>query len=314
MRGRSPRAGRPPRRERLWRALSDPGCCRSSIPVRLYSATEQCRRRCTSSGRIPGTASPLAGRAGIELHDVAGGRADDYVTFDEAQRFIVEIKREKADASRQSIETAYLTQTFEYQRTNVPLGMLLVLDQTSHKHGLPHLKDTIWVVHRDPPGNGTRRSAVVGVVAGNRPVPSAMKSIQKDAYRAAARSRLADDRGGEQRRGQPANAVRSAVEIHTIAARYGIWRRCRRRRRRSCRLPRPVRSEGVSLDRAKPVEPAREELAYRPGWRYSSSPGSVRHLRSRTSWPIITPCRARPPCRATTCSTHACSHWVTSAR
>ncbi len=119
--------------------------------------------------------SPLAGRVGIELHDVARGRADVYVTFDEAQRFIVEIKREKADASRQSIETAYLTQTFEYQRTNVPPGMLLVLDLTSHKHGLLHLKDTIWVVHRDPPGNGTRRSAVVGVVAGNRPVPSAMK-------------------------------------------------------------------------------------------------------------------------------------------
>jgi hypothetical protein len=119
--------------------------------------------------------SPLAGRVGIELHDVAGGRADVYVSFNEAQRFIIEIKREQADASRQSVETSYLTQALEYQRTNVPLGILLVLDLTSHIHGLPHLKDTIWVVHRDPASSGTRQSAVVGVVAGNRPVPSAMK-------------------------------------------------------------------------------------------------------------------------------------------
>jgi hypothetical protein len=119
--------------------------------------------------------SPLAGRVGVELHDVAGGRADVYVTFDQAQRFIVEIKREKVDASRESIEAAYLTQTFEYQRTNVPLGMLLVLDLTSHAHGLPHLKDTIWVIHRDRLDGSTKRSAVIGIVAGNRPVPSAMK-------------------------------------------------------------------------------------------------------------------------------------------
>lgn len=119
--------------------------------------------------------SPLAGRAGTELRDVAGGRADVYVTFDDAQRFIVEIKREKSDASRQSVESAYLTQALEYQLTNIPLGMLLVLDLTSHTHGLPHLRDTVWVVHRDLPGSDTRRSSVIGIVAGNRPVPSSMK-------------------------------------------------------------------------------------------------------------------------------------------
>jgi integrase len=62
----------------------------------------------------------------------------------------------------------------------------------------------------------------------------------------------------KQWRGQPATAARSAVEIHMIAAYYPIWCHCRPRR--LYRLRRHVRSEGVSLDRAKPMELSREEL------------------------------------------------------
>jgi hypothetical protein len=116
--------------------------------------------------------SPLSGRIGVELRDVAGGRADVYVTYAGAQRFAIEIKRELDDASRVGIETAYLAQTVEYQVTNVPLSMLLVLDLTDHSHGIRHLSDTAWVVHSDNPGQETRRSAVV---AGIRPFPSSMK-------------------------------------------------------------------------------------------------------------------------------------------
>jgi hypothetical protein len=97
------------------------------------------------------------------------------MTFDGVQRFVVEIKRELADNSRVGIEAAYLAQGIEYQVTNVPLSMLLVLDLTDHSHGIRHLSDTAWVVHRDNPGDETMRSAVIAVVAGNRPFPSSMK-------------------------------------------------------------------------------------------------------------------------------------------
>jgi hypothetical protein len=120
-------------------------------------------------------ASPLSGRVGVELRDVAGGRADVYVTFDGVQRFIVEIKRELSDNSRAAIEASYLTQAIEYQITNVPLSMLMVLDLTDHKHGTRHLSDTAWVVHRDAAPGETMRSTVIAVVAGNRPFPSSMK-------------------------------------------------------------------------------------------------------------------------------------------
>lgn len=119
--------------------------------------------------------SPLSGRIGVELRDVAGGRADVYVTFDGAQRFVIEIKRELDDNSRVGIQAAYLAQAIEYQVTNIPLSMLLVLDLTNHSHGIRHLSDTAWVVHHDNPGDKTRRSAVIAVVAGNRPFPSSMK-------------------------------------------------------------------------------------------------------------------------------------------
>jgi hypothetical protein len=119
--------------------------------------------------------SPLSGRIGVELRDVAGGRADVYVTFDGAQRFVIEIKRELDDNSRVGIEAAYLAQAIEYQVTNVPLSMLLVLDLTDHSHGIRHLSDAAWVVHRNNTEGKTRRSAVIAVVAGNRPFPSSMK-------------------------------------------------------------------------------------------------------------------------------------------
>ena len=119
--------------------------------------------------------SPLSGRLGVELRDVAGGRADVYVTFDGGQRFVIEIKRELDDNSRAGMQAAYLAQTIEYQVTNVPLSMLLVLDLTDHSGGIRHLSDTAWVVHRDNPMGETQRSAVIAVVAGNRPFPSSMK-------------------------------------------------------------------------------------------------------------------------------------------
>lgn len=121
------------------------------------------------------SASDLAGRAGKEHSNIAGGRADVIVTFDAARRYVTEVKRELSNAARESIESAYLAQAVEYQSTNEPLGQLLVLDLTNHSGGTPHINDSIWVTHRRDAAGRVTNSTVVAVVRGNRPTPSAMR-------------------------------------------------------------------------------------------------------------------------------------------
>lgn len=117
----------------------------------------------------------LVGRVGMEHQNIAGGRADVVTTFDGAQRYVTEVKRELNDAARERLEAAYLAQALEYQSTSQPLGQLLVLDLTDHSSGTPHINDSIWVTHhRDIRGRVTS-SAIVAVVRGNRPTPSAMQ-------------------------------------------------------------------------------------------------------------------------------------------
>lgn len=120
-------------------------------------------------------ASELAGRAGKEHSNIAGGRADVIVTFDGARRYVTEVKRELTSAARGSIESAYLAQAAEYQSTNEPLGQLLVLDLTDHSGGTPHIKESIWVAHRRDVAGKVTNSTVVAVVRGNRPSPSRMR-------------------------------------------------------------------------------------------------------------------------------------------
>ncbi|CAN3130686.1 hypothetical protein ACNUDN_22435 [Mycobacterium sp. smrl_JER01] len=121
------------------------------------------------------SASELAGRVGMEHSSIAGGRADVITTFDGAQRFVTEVKRELSDASRSNVENSYLAQALEYQSTNQPLGQLLVLDLTDHTAGTPHINESIWVTHRRNAAGTITSSAVVAIVRGNRPSPSAMR-------------------------------------------------------------------------------------------------------------------------------------------
>jgi len=137
------------------------------------------------------SATDLAGRVGMEHSNIAGGRADVITTFDGAQRYATEVKREQSDASRGKLEAAYLAQALEYQSTSEPLGQLLVLDLTDHSAGTPHISHSVWVTHRRDAGGAITSSAVVAVVRGNRPAPSAMASSDRP-------------RG----RGEPAAAVR----------------------------------------------------------------------------------------------------------
>lgn len=119
-------------------------------------------------------ATDLAGRVGMEHQNIAGGRADVITTFDGAQRYVTEVKRELNDAGREKLEKAYLAQALEYQSTSQPLGQLLVLDLTDHSSGTPHINDSIWVTHHRDIEGRAMSSAIVAVVRGNRPTPSSM--------------------------------------------------------------------------------------------------------------------------------------------
>ena len=120
------------------------------------------------------SATELAGRVGLEHSNIANGRADVIVNFDGAQRYVTEVKRELADSSKTSIESAYLAQAMEYQSTNQPFAQLLVLDLTDHSAGTPHVADSVWVSHRRDASKRITTSAVIAVVRGNRPTPSSM--------------------------------------------------------------------------------------------------------------------------------------------
>jgi hypothetical protein len=111
-------------------------------------------------------------RVHTEVRDLGSGRCDVLVVMRHGSEFAVEIKRELADASRGAIEADYLGQALEYQGARLPLGGLLVLDLTAHGTVTPHVADLLWVAHRSPAGGAVLRTALCGVVVGNRPPPS----------------------------------------------------------------------------------------------------------------------------------------------
>jgi hypothetical protein len=51
----------------------------------------------------------------------------------------------------------------------------MVLDLTDHKHGIPSLKESVWV-DEVPIAGAVPRHVVTVVVRGNRPTPSALKA------------------------------------------------------------------------------------------------------------------------------------------
>ncbi|MGS2807775.1 MULTISPECIES: hypothetical protein [Nocardia] len=105
--------------------------------------------------------------------DLALGRGDIIVRFG-ALHYLAEIKKDDGDNSRQHIESTYLAQTTEYSNTNVPFGLLLVLDLTpkTSSSGTLRLDELIWVATHRPAGATVDRKVVVGILPGNRLPPS----------------------------------------------------------------------------------------------------------------------------------------------
>jgi len=121
-------------------------------------------------------ATPFSGRTYMEVPNIGTGRADVVVHMDGGGRLVSEIKRELGDASRSALETSYLAQALEYQSSSVPLGQMIVLDLTEHPKGVEPIAESIWVAHRRSPAGKVVQSAVVVVVRGNRPRPSALSA------------------------------------------------------------------------------------------------------------------------------------------
>lgn len=106
----------------------------------------------------------------IEAQQIAAGRIDLMLTF-EGFRFVIELKREQEDATRQAV-SVYLRQGAAYQVTDIAVGMLVVLDLTADP--LPdHMRDHVWVDNVLPmEKDGTARYIAVVRIPGNRTAPA----------------------------------------------------------------------------------------------------------------------------------------------
>lgn len=106
-----------------------------------------------------------------EIRGVGGGRAD-VMHKHHGVRFVIEIKREKDDASFEALLGHYGDQTAIYQTTNVPLGILLVLDLTTKGGVTDHLKNLYKPVSGDLFRDGVMRGVLIIRVPALRLTPS----------------------------------------------------------------------------------------------------------------------------------------------
>lgn len=106
----------------------------------------------------------------IEAQQIAAGRIDLMLIF-EGFRFVIELKREREDATRQGVN-AYLSQGAAYQVTDIAVGVLVILDLTADP--LPdHMRDLVWVDNVLPrEEDGTARYIAVVRIPGNRTAPT----------------------------------------------------------------------------------------------------------------------------------------------
>jgi hypothetical protein len=109
-----------------------------------------------------------------EVINYAGGRVDILVSFGPV-RFNVECKIEEHDASEASLRQ-YAGQAAEYQNTNAPFAILLVLDKTNHAEGTVNIFDSIWIENVERPGESEPRRVVTIRVPGGRDAPSSLET------------------------------------------------------------------------------------------------------------------------------------------
>ena len=121
---------------------------------------------------------PFAVGSQIEVTNVGGGRADVFLRCN-AERMVVEVKREHRICSFDALEKNYSAQTFQYQNTASRLGFLLVLDQTDREGQALHLANSIRLMHLTPKDETEPRSVVVCIISGDRCTPSDLSKSSK---------------------------------------------------------------------------------------------------------------------------------------
>ncbi len=125
---------------------------------------------------------PFALGSQIEVTNVGGGRADILLRCN-AERMVVEVKREDRDCSFDALEARYSGQTFQYQNTASRIGFLLVLDQTDRGGQALHLADSIRPMKLTQKDEAEPRYVVVCRISGDRCTPSDLSKPKKKGKR-----------------------------------------------------------------------------------------------------------------------------------
>lgn len=120
------------------------------------------------------------GQMGVEVTGVSGGRCDVVFSIG-TERFVVEVKREQADATPEALFRAYGAQTEEYQNASWRLGILLVLDLTREDGKGLHIRDAVASRSILRNGESAPRTVFLISIAGRRMVPSDLsKAVLKE--------------------------------------------------------------------------------------------------------------------------------------
>lgn len=128
-----------------------------------------------------------------EIRGIAAGRADVAHHLD-GIRFITEIKREEEDASFENLIASYGAQTTLYQNTNIPIGILLVLDLTTREGLSGHFRTLYRTEVGDLLRDGTTRGVLMVKVPARRVDPS---TATAEATRRISKARTAAKRAGK---------------------------------------------------------------------------------------------------------------------
>ncbi len=121
---------------------------------------------------------PYAVGSQIEVTNIGGGRADVMLQYN-AEKMVVEVKREDRDCSFEAIEYRYAEQAFQYQNTASRMGFLLVLDQSDRGGQALHLADSIRPMKLTPKDETEPRYIVVCRISGDRYTPSELSKPKR---------------------------------------------------------------------------------------------------------------------------------------
>ncbi len=118
-------------------------------------------------------ATPLRELSQREVNGVAHGRVDVYFSRD-GVKTVAELKKTNGDLSLGEMVAKFGLQATAYQRTNVTLCILMVLDLVDRGGGSDHLRNVVGVHHKIPPSGKTEYSVVCCRVQGRKKSPSTL--------------------------------------------------------------------------------------------------------------------------------------------